>query len=244
MGKQAKKRTEQRRQHEKQHREAQRTVDRRLLDALAVLGDPLSAVHALTSSPMGLHRHLTLSRAVQVALQAAAANRLPGAARSGLPSVLDVLADDAARFAFLEDAVPLDPRLPAVGRFGGQLYRLYPGMLERPVAALRTAELVAIAADPTLVPHYGFGLGDLMTVCLTHMDPGGEPTRPGLARRCPSQDRRASCGDPCRSSGSRQSSRVAWPWFLSPSLRKVGLSAAVGNGGACETAGTFTAGHH
>jgi hypothetical protein len=110
------------------------------------------------------------TRAAQVALRAAAANRLPGAAGGGLSNVLDLLADDAARFALLEDAVPLDPRLPAVGRFGGQLYRLYPGMLERPVAALRTAELVAIATDPTLVPHRGFGLGALMTVCLTHMN--------------------------------------------------------------------------
>jgi hypothetical protein len=170
VGKQAKKRTERRRQREKQRREARRMADRRLLDALAALGDPLPVVHALTSSPMGLHRHLTLSRAVQAALQARAANRPPGASKGGLSNVLDLLADDAARFALMEDAVPLDPRLPAVGRFGGQLYRLYPGMLERPVAALRTAELVAIATDPTLVPRHGFGLGDLVTVCLTHMD--------------------------------------------------------------------------
>jgi hypothetical protein len=170
VGKQAKKRTERRRQQEKQRREARRMADRRMLDALAALGDPLPVAHALTSSPMGLHRHLTLSRAVQVALRAAAANRRPGAVGGGLSNVLDLLADDAAGFAHMEDAVPLDPRLPAVGRFGGQLYRLYPGMLERPVAALRTAELVAIATDPTLVPRHGFGLGDLMTVCLTHMD--------------------------------------------------------------------------
>ena len=170
MGKQTKKRTERRRQHEKQRHEARRVGDRRLLDALAALGDPLSVVHALTSSPMGLHRHLTFSRAVQIALRAAATNRSPGPANGGLSNILDLLAEDAARFALMEDAVPLDPRLPAVGRFGGQLHRLYPGMLERPVAALRTAELVAIATDRTLVPHHGFGLGDLMTVCLTHMD--------------------------------------------------------------------------
>jgi hypothetical protein len=170
VGKQAKKRTERRRQHEKQHREARRLADRRLLDALASLGDPLPVAHALASSPMGLHRHLTLSRAVQVALRAAAAGRAPEAASGGLPEILDLLADDAARFGLLEDAQPLDPRLPAVGRFGGHLYRLYPGMLERPAAALRTAELVAIAIDGTLVARRGFGLGDLLTVSLTHMD--------------------------------------------------------------------------
>lgn len=80
MGKQAKKQTERRRRQEEQRRGARRMADRRLLDALAALGDPLPVVHALASSPMGLHRHLTLSRAAQVALRAAAANRLPGAA--------------------------------------------------------------------------------------------------------------------------------------------------------------------
>lgn len=169
MGRQAKKLAERRRQQDRQRRDRQRMADRQLISALAALGDPLQVVHALTSSPMGLHRHLTLGRAVQVALRAGAAHRPPGAVGGEVPHLLDLLADDAG-FALMEDAVPLDPRLPAVGRFGGQLYRLYPGMLERPVAALRTAELVAIATDPTLVPRHGFGLGDLMTVCLSHMD--------------------------------------------------------------------------
>jgi len=148
-------------------------ADRRLLDALTAPGDPLSVVHALTSSSMGLPRHLTLSGTVQVALQAAAANRRPGASGIGLSNVLDLLADDAARFVLMEDAVPLDPRLPAVGRFGGQLYRLYPGMLERPLAAMRTAELVATTG--------------ISVPAIPHTQPGrfaGEDARWQLLSRC------------------------------------------------------------
>lgn len=50
------------------------------------------------------------------------------------------------------------------------MYPVYPGMLERRIAALRIAEMAAIATDPMPLPRRGFGLGDLMTVCLTRMD--------------------------------------------------------------------------
>src|SRR5215472_5805444 len=170
LRRQEKKRTARRRQAERRIRDARRLSDQQLLGALASMGgDPLHVVHAWASSPMGVHRHLSLSTAVQAAVRAAATNRAPGTPGGEAAAAWDLVVCEAAGLAVLEDAQPWDPRLPAVGRFGGHLYRLYPGMLERPVAALRTAELVAITIDPALVPRLRFGLGDLMSVCLTHM---------------------------------------------------------------------------
>ncbi|WP_173160522.1 hypothetical protein [Phytohabitans suffuscus] len=169
MGKQAKK-AGRRRQDERRRRDTRRARAERLLEVLAGLGDPLAVVHALTSSPMGLHRHLTLGPAVEVALRAAGAGRGHGVVDGGVSEVLALLEGQTFALARMEDARPRDPRLPAVGRFGGQVYRLYPGMLERPVAAVRRAELVAIAIDRSLISHFGFGMGDFISVCLTHTD--------------------------------------------------------------------------
>ena len=168
----SKKKNRDRKAHATSSRDRRRSVDREVLSLLAALGDPLSAIHALASSPTGLHRYLALSPAAAVALRGAAQRRpSPPPAPGGVDGLLKLTtAQLPSALPTLEDAVPLDPRIPAVGSFLGKTYRLYPGMLERPVSLLRTAELVAEAVDDRLDAVIGFGLRDYMTACLTHME--------------------------------------------------------------------------
>lgn len=150
--------------------ELRRAVERAVLGALSSFGDPLPAAHAIVSSPMGMHRYLTLASAVRLAIRAAAQRRPAVAASGGMRALMDLSTARAEGLSQLEDAIPIDPRVPAVGVFQGRLYRLYPGMLERPLAALRTAELLAQAVDPVLRPELGFGVGDYVEVCLAHSE--------------------------------------------------------------------------
>jgi hypothetical protein len=84
----------------------------------------------------------------------------------------------AGDLSTLEDAIPIDPRVPAVGVFRGRPYRLYPGMLERPLAALRTAELIAPVVDPVLRPELAFGVADYVEVCLMRSEMAVETLTP------------------------------------------------------------------
>ncbi|MEU7525106.1 hypothetical protein AB0A74_05185 [Saccharothrix sp. NPDC042600] len=147
-----------------------RKHERAVLAALSGFGDPLVAVHAIVSSPLGMHRHLTLAYAVRLALRTAVQRRPAVRASGGMRELMESLVALAGPAASLEDAVPWDPRVAAVGVFRGRPYRLYPGMLERPLASLRTAELVAQAVDPALRRMVGFGVGDWIEVCLMHTE--------------------------------------------------------------------------
>ena len=51
--------------------------------------------------------------------------------------------DDNARIVHLEDYVPYDVTLPVCARWGEVLYRMLPGTLSRPVAAVQDARLLA-----------------------------------------------------------------------------------------------------
>ena len=75
-----------------------------------------------------------------------------------------------SRIAVAEDFVPSDVRLDVRVRWGESLYRLMPGSLERPVAMIERARLVARVIDPVLLDRLGFGLDDMCELILTHVD--------------------------------------------------------------------------
>ncbi|MGK3206896.1 hypothetical protein [Amycolatopsis sp. MEPSY49] len=147
-----------------------REQERSMLAALSSYGDPLPAIHAIVSSPMGMHRYLSLAPAVRLAVRAAVQDRPPTAPSGGMNELLALSAVRADQLVGLDCAISIDPRLPAVAVFNQRPYRLYPGTLERPVAALRTAELLSKAVDPFLRETYGFGISDYVEVCLRHTE--------------------------------------------------------------------------
>lgn len=143
-------------------------AERVILAGLSSFGDPLAVVHAIVSSPLGIHRYLSMAPAVRVAIRAAAQQRpLPGPS-GGMNEVVHFSSLRAGTLPHLEDAIPIDPRIEAVGVFKNRPYRLFPGMLERPVATLRTAELVCDVVDPTLLQELGFRASDYVELCLSH----------------------------------------------------------------------------
>ncbi|WP_157103901.1 hypothetical protein [Nocardia harenae] len=142
--------------------------DRAMLAALATFGDPLAVAHAIVSSPTGMHRYLSLAPAVRVALRAAAQQRRRPKPCGGMTELVDLARSRAGALAAMEDAVPIDPRIDAVAVFKGRPYRVFPGLLERPIASLRTAELVSDAIDSVLRSDLGFGVGDYVELCLSH----------------------------------------------------------------------------
>lgn len=77
---------------------------------------------------------------------------------------------DEPGIASLEDFLPSNPRDRVVVPWGEHLVRLFPGSVERPVADVDRALLVAKATDDLLVPQLGFGVRDLVDVALGYGD--------------------------------------------------------------------------
>lgn len=69
-----------------------------------------------------------------------------------------------------EDFIAEDPRLDVRVRHGQRVYRIFPGNVERPVADIDRAILLAGALDEELVPRMGFGVSDVLHVALGYVD--------------------------------------------------------------------------
>lgn len=78
--------------------------------------------------------------------------------------------DDDAHIVHLEDYVPYDVTLDVCVRWGQALYRMLPGTLSRPVAAVQDARLLASCIDPVLECDLGYGLGDAVELILRRVD--------------------------------------------------------------------------
>ena len=87
-----------------------------------------------------------------------------------LPVLLDFARDADTRIAQLEDYIPCDVTLQVCARWGKALYRMLPGTLSRPVAAVQEARLLASCIDPVLVCDLGYGLGDAVELILGRVD--------------------------------------------------------------------------
>lgn len=70
----------------------------------------------------------------------------------------------------MEDFLPNDPRSVVLARRGDRLARLFPGSMERPVADVERADMVAAAIDGFLVPRLGFGVRDYVDLGLFYLD--------------------------------------------------------------------------
>lgn len=74
------------------------------------------------------------------------------------------------QLSMLEDFVAADPRLDVRARVGNRALRLFPGNIERPVADVDRAHLVAEAIDDELVATVGFGVSHLVEVLVGYVD--------------------------------------------------------------------------
>ena len=133
-------------------------------------GDALwTLVTAAGAAPGVRHRWATLGHLLAGALRAEQRGRRP--VRSGdLQPLLDVCVADEPRLIHLEDFLPKDPREVVLTRIDGAMLRLFPGSVERPVADVRRALLVAEATDGALNARLGFGVRDLLTATVTFID--------------------------------------------------------------------------
>ena len=159
-------------------------------------GSLLTLLEAACSSPTAGHRTPSLAVVFN-----AVANNADVKGRPADPSLLAALVTAAhesePHLQALEDQQPCDVRAGAVVRWNGDLYRLLPGFVGRPIAAIDELGLLANAIDPVLVDHQGYGLGDLIELVLRRMDhiagvlslawPSGDLSEPG-SPACVSDD--------------------------------------------------------
>jgi hypothetical protein len=162
-----------RRQAKQARRQAGRSPDGGLLAARLRPFDPGSLwtmLRAAGASPGVTHRTPSLACLVASAIRGGGA----GGRRPARPNDLGGLLDAARRaepaLATLEDHVPVDPTLDVRVRFEERLYRLFPGSIERPVAAVARAALAAGAVDEHLRQQLGFGIADYVRVALREAD--------------------------------------------------------------------------
>jgi hypothetical protein len=132
--------------------------------------DVWALVHALGASPNLRARWGSVAAITSAALQADwTANR----ALTDVSLVKNFLDSTRHRFPelkFIEDYVAADPRLDVRVPINGEVRRLFPGCIERPVADIDRAALTARALDDPLRERYGFGISDVVQVITEHMD--------------------------------------------------------------------------
>ena len=87
-----------------------------------------------------------------------------------LEQLVTAVRRDEPGIVHLEDFLPNDPRMTVLARRADRLVRLFPGSVERPVADVERANLVAAAIDEYLIPRRGFGVRDYVDVGLLYLD--------------------------------------------------------------------------
>ena len=129
----------------------------------------LALLEAACSSPTASHRIPSLAMVFGAVADSAGVEGRPADA-SLLPMLVAAAHESEPQLQALEDHPPCDVRAGAVVRWNGDLHRLLPGFLGRPIAAIDELGLLAHAIDPVLVDHRGYGLGDLIELVLRRMD--------------------------------------------------------------------------
>jgi len=127
-------------------------------------------LYAAGSAPELRERWFTLS----FLIHAAATNSPSSASRiaiaSDLPELLEAVTSWDPSIPMREDYVPKDPRDDVRVRLGEELVRLFPGSIERPVADVDRAKMLARVVDGALRAKVGFGIQDLASLVLRHVD--------------------------------------------------------------------------
>ncbi len=142
-------------------------LDRRV--AACSLGSLLTLATAAGASPTVRHRWASVGHLTARSL--ALAERCSKAvAPAALEPLLAGARRDDPRLGSLEDFLPNDPRSVVLARRGDRLVRLFPGSVERPVADVERADMVAAAIDDFLIPRLGFGVRDYVDTGLLYLD--------------------------------------------------------------------------
>jgi len=131
------------------------------------LGGLLTLVTAAGASPTARHRWASIGHLTARSL-ALAKHGSKAVAPSALESLLAAVRRDDPRLEFLEDFLPNDPRSVVLARRGDLVVRLFPGSVERPVADVQRADMVAAAVDEFLIPRLGFGVRDYVDTGLLY----------------------------------------------------------------------------
>jgi hypothetical protein len=133
-------------------------------------GDDLWALAvAAGASPGVRHRWPTVAHFVSHVVRADRTGGRPAGAAQ-LERILADCVEDEPSLSWLEDFVPEDPRNVVSVRLGQETVRLAPGSIERPVADIDRAIMVARAVDEFLIPHVGFGVQHVLDVVLKYTD--------------------------------------------------------------------------
>ena len=157
-----------RKKRERREREANSPVSRVLHDLSTPTVFPL--LEAASVSPAAAHRGPSIASLFHTAVQRRNAEGRPAIA-SDLPTLVDaVSAEHDGAMAMLKDFQPYDTRSEVLVRWGTDLFRMIPGLLERPTAMVNQHNLLATAIDGFLVGELGFGLRDVGEVILRRLD--------------------------------------------------------------------------
>lgn len=129
----------------------------------------MAVLEAASCSPTAAHRLQSLGVLFAETVSQASEGQ-PDATAADLPSLLQEVTDRMPAISHLEDYVPPDPRSAVLVRWRGELFRLMPGSLERPVAMIERARIVAAAIDTALVEVLGFSLRDICELILRRVN--------------------------------------------------------------------------
>lgn len=149
--------------------QTRRTVDLRRQLVGREPGQLWSLVVAAGASPGVRHRWASVGHLVY-AVASIDANGTRPVTAGHLARLLRACMNDNSNLSTLEDFLPADPRERVVVRLGEDVVRLFPGSVERPVADVDRALLVADAVDQSLVSRLGFGVRHLLEVALRYSD--------------------------------------------------------------------------
>ena len=124
---------------------------------------------AAGASPAVRHKWVRVGHLIELASKTTGLSGKPAD-----PQVLHELLERAAvsigTIDAYEDYLPEDPRDEVRVRVSTQTLRIGPGEVERPVADIDRALMVAEAIDPFLIDRNGFGVRDLLEVVLGYQD--------------------------------------------------------------------------
>lgn len=122
---------------------------------------------AAGAAPGARHRWASVGHLVQAVL-ATTGRGTRNVRAPDLERLLEACVAEEPRLTTLEDFVPNDPRDIVLTRLGDRVVRLLPGNVERPLADVDRALLVAEALDPSIRSKLGFGVQELVEVALDY----------------------------------------------------------------------------
>lgn len=149
-----------------------RTAKRAALRREIAMYDPhqlWALITAAASSPTTRERWQTFGYLANAALRSERSGHKAGR-HSLLPRLAEMVTTESPQIRSSEDFTPNDPRQRVLVRLGDEVVRLFPGQVERPVADVDRALLVAEATDDVLIARKGFGIRHILDVCLRYVD--------------------------------------------------------------------------